>query len=222
MKIILDAGTSQAAVCWPTAKAMRAFTQGGLGKLPGDAVTEDLAENPEKRLEVATSMPLDRAIENMIRDGRDASFAQRYLRALMFGGETDATALDLVREHAFRDRTGQVAAEPTALPADRFFRNAWRMAGGMIAVDLQAARGIFAKRVLEAKAAALARLTGEIELKLLVGSADASLEAQLEALKLMDLRALGSKIMAADSADALKALWPVALTLESSRKMNRR
>jgi hypothetical protein len=211
MKIILDSGATQAAVCWPTAKAMRAFTQGGLGKLPGDAVTEDLSENPEKRLEVSRSMPLDRAIENMIRDGREAGFAQRYLTALLSGGETDATALDLVREHAFRAKDGQIAAEPTALPADRFFRNAWRLAGGVVVVDLQAARRIFAERVLEAKAAALAKLTVEVETTLLLGVADASLEAQLEALKLMDLRALGGKIMAADSASALKALWPVAL-----------
>jgi hypothetical protein len=197
----------------PAPNMMTALTNGGFGRLPGDAVTSDLAENESLRIEVAASMPVDRAIDNMVRSGFDADFAAKWTRAQISGGETDATALGMVALKTFPSQFDVVATEQENIPADRFFRDAWRRdpGGDKLYVDIDAARIIFSRRLIGAKGAAAKRLTDELDVLLLTGRTDQALEAQHEALIGLNLRALGAKVMAAASPEELKALWPTEL-----------
>lgn len=213
MKLILDAGDGCARVTWPGPQVMRAMTSGGLGKLPGDAITADIKENPEKRLEISNSMPLGRAKDNMVRDGYAPAFSARWLDALLAGGETDATALELVRQMTYKDRGGQAAIDPEALPASRLFRAAWRATEGVITLDQSACRVVFARKILDAKGMALTALGRQVEESMLLGAGDDAFEASVAALKAIDLRAIGHKIAVADSPEALLALWPAELPM---------
>lgn len=211
MRIILDGLPDRLLICKPTRWAMRAFTQGGLRQLPGDAVTADLKENPEKRLEVSRSMPLERARDNMIRNGRRPGFVDQYLQAILTGGETDGSALELVREHAFRERTGQIASDFSALPSDRSFRNAWRLSGQGVVIDLPAARTIFARQFIHWKTRSTLELGKRIEINLVAGTTDDQIEAQYEALRTLNLRSIGDKVIAAKTPEELKAICPDCL-----------
>lgn len=211
MKVLLHGTPEKLVVNHPTKWIMRVFTQGGLGKLPGDAVTSDLAENQQRRLEVSRSMPMDRALDNMIRNGRRPEFAKHYLEAMLFGGETDATALELVREHAFKDLTGQVAEDPVVLPVDRTFRDAWRLAGQAVAIDMPSAKTIAARRFIAWKGEQMKDLAAKIEVNVLLGMVSADLEAQYEAFRTMNLRNVGDRFIAAQTPEELKAVMPQAL-----------
>lgn len=208
MKIILSDKPGGVDVCYPSAWIMAALTSGGIGKLPGDAVTADLGENVVERIEVSESMPKARAVENMLRNGRSPAFVDKYLTALMAGGETDATALELVREHAFKDKTGQVAVEHTDIPADRAFRDAWRLQSGVITIDLAASRTLFVHRFVAWKAATIKDLAAQIEMKVLLGEVSDALESQHAALTSMSMRTLGDALAAAKSPDELRVIKP--------------
>lgn len=210
MKLILDQ-SDRLRICKPTRWAMRVFTQGGLPELPGDAVTADLKENAEKRLEVSRSMPFERARENMIGNGRRPEFADRYLRAMLGGGETDASALELVREHAFKDRNGQIASDFSALPSSRSFRNAWRLSGQSVVIDMEEARVIFAREFIHWKIQREKELANQIEIHTVAGRPSDQLEAQFETLRAMNLKAMGDKVLKAKSPEALKKLCPECL-----------
>lgn len=198
----------------PAPNMMTALTNGGFGRLPGDAVTSDLAENESLRIEVAASMPVDRAIDNMVRSGYDPDFAAKWTQAQISGGETDATALGMVALKTFPSQFDVVATEQENIPADRFFRDAWRRDPGSdrLYVDPDASKVIFSRRLIEAKGMSVKKLTDELDVLLLTGKTDQALEAQHEALISLNLRALGAKVMAAASPEELKALWPAELS----------
>lgn len=208
MKLILDGAKGQIVrITEPGKVVVKALTSGGFGVLPGDALTADLAENPDKRLEVSTSMPKQRAIDNMVRGGHAPDFAIKWNDALLVGGQTDATALDMVRLKTYLGKGDQIAvnAEDQVVGLNakyRLFRDAWRMGDGGITIDLTAAKTILAKRIIAKKRNALVALEAKNELVLLTGQ-DEPLEEQYEALVNLDLRKLGGKIMAAQSVNEL-------------------
>lgn len=216
MKCILDGARGQPVkITYPSARIMQVLTAGGMGALPGDAVTADLAEDPDKRLEVSTAMPKQRAIDNMVRSGHAPDFAVEWIDALLVGGQTGATALDMVRLKTYIGRGDQIAVNFEDQVAEwnvkyRIFRDAWRMADGGIVVDLTAAKTILAKRIIIKKRDALAALEARNDLALLTGQ-DEPLEAQYEGLVNLNLRKLGEKIMAAQGVDELLAAKAEAL-----------
>lgn len=209
-KLILD-GTDAVKIAYPNPQRLRTLTLGGYGRLPGDAVTSDL--DGKRRVVMAQSMTASRAVDNMVRAGHDATFSQRWIKALLAGGENDNTALDLVRQKTFPGRDGQSAIEPDQLPPDRFFRDAWKREGDAITIDMVAARTVFADRVIAAKAEQADVLIKSVETSQVSGDPADELEARYESLVAMDLRALGARVMAAQSTDELKALWPAELPL---------
>lgn len=211
MKLILGVESDSVSVTCASATIIRAFTSGGFGKLPGDAVTSDIEENTARRVEVATSMPKERAIENMIRVGHDPDFAGRWVDATLVGGQTEANALDMIRQKSYPAGGTQIAIDPTALPASRVFRNAWRSMGSGVVVDMEAAKVIFARRMIEARQSKAKQLTDEIELAALTGQSADELEAAFAAMKAADLRMVGDLVMQAKTARELEALWPTSL-----------
>lgn len=210
MKIILTTFADSVAITRPSAWCMKALTNGGLGRLPGDADTSDITDMG-MRIEVATSMPSERAIENSIRTGLSAEFAEQWYGALLSGGETDATALDLIRQKSCRSGGDQTAIDPEDVPADRFFRDAWRGIGGSITIDLPEARRILACRCVRARSQAQAAIAERIDVKGMIGEDITDDEALYESLAAINLKALGSQMLAAQSPEALKAIWPEAL-----------
>lgn len=210
MTLIL-AGTENGPVLltYPSPTTLAALTSGGLGALPGDAVTADLAENEAARVAAATSMPRQRAVDNMVRAGHDAGFAAAWCDALIDGGKTSAEALEMIAIKAHPGRRAEIAAlDGRRRPRSRMFRDAWRRQGDGIVVDLEAARTIFSRRLIEAKRVAAVSATEAAELAVLAGDTP---DACLEALRALDLRAMGTEIMRAQSAAALMALWPADL-----------
>lgn len=185
----------------------RVTQNGGLGKLPGDAVTADL-NNEAARIEAASSMPFQRALDNLIRDGQDRDFAVRYLRAITTGGQTSATSLDLAVTKTFKRRTNEVVIERAALPADRYFRDAWRRTGDGIVIDLTEAKALFARKLVLARSQRAKELTEKIEEAMLLERPSDRLDAQYQIVQRMNLRALGAKIVAATTPTELRALWP--------------
>ncbi len=214
-KLILTTGSNHAILVRPALHTMKAMTNGGLGELPGDTVTADLAENEARRIEVSRSMPQDRAITNMVQDGYDEGFAQKWCRALIGGGETDASALGLIRQQASGTRgmpeTDCAAVGYEDLPSDRSYRDAWRKRGNGIEVDLGLAKAIFAARVIKAKSRDVLEHKTAAEQSMLLGNASDVLEKTYITLLNLDLRALGAKVMKAESIDQLAALWPAEL-----------
>jgi hypothetical protein len=182
----------------PAPAFMAAVTHGGFGRIP----------DPEPDPLLAASEA--RQIEGMIASGYDADFAARYVDALLRGGETDAGGLDLIRQRHLANDVNHRTMELAELPGDRIFRDAWRQdaESGAIYVDLVAAKLLFARRLVAAKAAAIANLGTEIEIRLLQGQADEELEAAHRALKDIDLQGLAEAIARAGTPDGLKALWP--------------
>lgn len=197
---------------WPSKWFINATTNGGIGMLPGDAVTSDLAENATKRLEAATHMPFARALNNAVKAGHKPAFATRYLKALMGGGETTATALDLARRRSYFDQPGQVLFEFENRP-DRWFRDAWRRFGNGIVIDIPLARSIFAKRLVQTKAKQANELIQEIETAILTGEDEAAAQISYDAMISIDLRKLGSDLMSAKTPAEIKSLWPSVLEI---------
>ncbi len=211
MKIILDGVEGgPVRVCWPSPIAMAGLTGGGFGKLHGDAVTIDLEENEARRVEAANAMPKQRAIANMIRAGHDPDFAEHWTNAWLVGGETDATALELVRRKSFQFGD-QIAIGSETVPQDRFYREAWRRGGGDIVVDINAARVAFARRLVDARAAASQQFLRDIEVAVVSGRITDVLDAAYAALKGVDLRKLGQSVMGCKSLPELSSLWPEAV-----------
>lgn len=216
MKLILDGEVGgRVSITYPSPTMLAILTNGGVNELPGDAVTADLAENEGKRVAVARSMPVARAVENMVRSGHDADFASRWVGAQLTGGETESSALEMIRRKTFIDRTGQAAIDPATLPADdpdQFFFNAWRRAGDGgegdgVVIDLSAARLVLAKRLIERKAQSVKALADEIEALQLAGQSTDAQEAAHQALIETDLRKLGAQVQAATTVTELLSLW---------------
>lgn len=99
------------------------------------------------------------------------------------------------------DATDVEVVDAAAIPADRAFRNAWRRIGGVVSIDMPAAREIHAERVNAAKRA-LARDLIERE------AMGEDVTTEQAALRAADVQA---QIAAAPNAAALKAVWPADL-----------
>lgn len=199
--IISTAEDGRVNITAPAGKFMRAVTHGGLGHIPG---IEDV------KLDSAVEGQIDRAIAS----GYEAGFASRFVKALVLGGETDAGAMNLIRQrHLSRDSNHRVHDR---IKLDRFFRDAWRQDGstGALFIDLGIARQIFAKRLIAIKAGCLRAFAEKTDVATLMGRRDEALEASHAALKSIDLHALADKMARASSADELKALWPSVLPLD--------
>lgn len=211
MKVILAPLPDKVLITYPAQSMMTALTNGGLGRLPGDAVTDDLPSESH-RVEAATAMPFQRAVENLIRAGHDGDFARTWCRAVISGGETSATALDLVRRHAYPQGGTHYAADRDDISPYRMFRDAWRARADRIFVDIKAAKGLFARHLIGAKRRALDKMSDDIDTKKVEGECYDSLEVQYQQLVDIDLRQLGSKVMLAESVEQLMALWPCNLS----------
>lgn len=120
----LDGGVS---ICTPTAECMAWMTGGGgywNGFPPGYA---------------------DIQIERQIEAGHHPHAAHRFAHAMMFGGCTDAEALEIIRD---RDcghlGTAHELVGISDIYTDRWFRDAWRRGhnGGPVYVAMPAARQI--------------------------------------------------------------------------------
>jgi hypothetical protein len=209
MKLILSGMEGQAVrIATPSLVIMSALTNGGLGQLPGDAVTADLAEDESRRLEVSESMPRQRAIDNMVRAGHDHDFAVAWTDAVLAGGETDATALEMIGTKSFVEEEGLAPIESDRRPA-RWFREAWRRSGDGIVIDLPAAKRVFAERLVSRKAETSNEARVKADIATILG--DASIEATYFAMVAIDLKAIGAKVMKATSPEDLLALWPDGL-----------
>lgn len=204
MKVILAPRPQEyVLITVPSRQTMKALTSGGFGRLPGDAVTDDLGEDETMRIEASASMPRSRAIDNMVRCGHDPDFAAHYCDAIVAGGETDTTALDMIRKHRHPEGGDQYAVDHGEVPSDRRLRNAWVNRGDRIVVDMAMAKSIFAERLITAKAQAVAALLKKAEVSAVLG-----LESQYEDLAKLDLRKLGCQVMKATSPEQLLSLWP--------------
>ena len=100
--------------------------------------------------------------------------------------------------------------EPSAIPLDRTFRNAWIAAGASVAVDMPKAREIHRKHLRELQEPRLAAFD---DAYLLADERGDTLEKQriaAEKQKLRDVTA-DPAIEAAQTPEALKAIWPEIL-----------
>lgn len=184
---------------------MKATTGGGLGELPGDAVTIDFAENEAKRIEISRSMPMDRAIENSIAAGFTPDFTRRYLYSLRDGGETTAGGFDLARKRTFKEVPGQALIDfDLVIPPSRWFRDAWVRLNDGVVIDLMRAKDIFAERIIMAKIMAL----GQAQKDTLMAEFSGTTDTPDNKLSRLDLKALGAQVMDARDLDALCSLWP--------------
>ncbi len=99
------------------------------------------------------------------------------------------------------DATDVTVVDETALSTDREFRNAWRQFGGVVSIDMPAAREIHAERINAAKRT-VARDLVERE------AMGEDMTAEKAALRAADVQA---QIAAAPNPVALKAVWPLQL-----------
>lgn len=189
--IISVQSNGMVAITCPSPHFMAAVTHGGTGQFPD---TTDA-----------------RQIDNMVASDFDPDFSSKYVHALMLGGETDASALGLIKDRHLQEHTDHITMDFSELPEDWFFRDAWRMSGSGIIVDLAEARLIFARKLIKDKADAVKALIEDIEVALLTGEPTDQLEAAHMALKSLDLHKVAGGMAAAKTPDALKALWPTSL-----------
>ncbi len=106
--------------------------------------------------------------------------------------------------------TSIVEIDVANLPPNREFRNAWRVSGGSVDVDMPLARGVHAERIANAQVAEIARLKVEERKERLKGNtSQADTHATtVTALEALDLNVLATQIGAAPNPKALSAIWP--------------
>ena len=88
---------------------------------------------------------LDTQIERQIADGIAPDVARRYAMAMQFGGCTTAQALEIIRDRDCAPHGTAIELWDVGdLPADRWFRDAWRRSpnGGPISIDLGRAKPV--------------------------------------------------------------------------------
>lgn len=193
-------------VTMPSPKMMRAFQNGGVGISPPDAPsmdTGDIIAAQGKTKFYSTQM------ERWTARGVAPGVGQRYARALFAGGCTEAEAFAIIRDKDTYAGEGHIRGPAPAL--DPFFRDAWQLVGGAVVIDMTRARAVFARKVVKAKPRLARALTEEIEVALIEGRPADRLEAAAEALNKINLRALGQRMLAAETPEALKALVPSLL-----------
>lgn len=166
---------------------MAALTNGGFGRI------EDITEQ--------------RAVDNMIRDGRDPDLARVWTKALIIGGETDSTALDLIRRKDTPIDMTCEAVDVSTIPTDLTFRDAWRFNNGFY-IDMQSAKEFFAARLVSAREIAITTFRQAIDKDILLGRDTKELEAIFIAIKNFDLHSMRDKISSIKDPLELKDLWP--------------
>lgn len=187
------------AITCPAPYFMKAVTHGGFGRIPG--VDGQKAE--------------DKQVDNMVRSGYDEDFSSRFVRALIVGGETDAGGLELIKDRHLAEQADHAVVGWDDLPTDRWFRNAWRLSdNGIVYVDMEVARLLFAQKLLGRKAEEVKQLVADIETAILTGKSNDQAEAAHVALKNIDMHALAAEMAKAETPEALRALWPEHLPEE--------
>lgn len=145
----------------------------------------------------AYGLAFERALSVMLANGRDERAARRWLRALEHGGRSEADAWALLRWRCVDPtHTAVEVCETDDLPADRWFRNAWRRSpnGGPIWIDLERARPVQRWRI----AGALAE-------------ENAARSRRLEEPVVVDFSAIRRATQQAESLEQLWAIWPDVL-----------
>lgn len=130
---------------------------------------------------------VEEQIERNIADGVSPDVAQRFCRALAFGGCSEADALALIRDRDCRHGSAHELIDPDELP-DRWFRDAWRRShnGGPIWLDVEACKPIQWQRVRSI----------------------AEAEAQKLTPRSIDLERLRHAIIVAESPDEIRIVMP--------------
>jgi len=93
---------------------------------------------------------IDRQIAAQSADGVGERAATRFVRTMQFGGAALGEAYDIMRDRFCAHLgTGAELWDVDDVPADRWFRNAWRRShnGGPIMIDMGAARDIQLARI---------------------------------------------------------------------------
>lgn len=134
-------------------------------------------------------------IERLVAGGTPEGDAARWVRALGYGGCTDAEAYDLIRWRSVPPgHSGVELWDADAVPADRWFRDAWGRSanGGPISVRLPLARPIQARRIADA-----------------IALEQRAAAAALLPMPCVDLPSLRRGVAVARDEGELRAVWPV-------------
>ncbi len=133
---------------------------------------------------------LDTQIERNIADGVLEPVAERFCRALAFGGLTRSEALAVLRDRDCRNGMAHEIIDPAGLP-DRWFRDAWRRShnGGPIWLDVEDCRRIQWERV----------------------QTIAYQESRKLRPREINLGSLRDAILAADEPETIRRVWPHGL-----------
>lgn len=202
-RILWTAADGSLAITHPNEKIMRAFQLGGVGRSEPDAPVLDVGDLiAERGIDKFTSRQLDRWIE----DGVSESAAHRYTNALLTGGCTESEAYAIIRDKDLFLGRDHIRAEAPTM--DRFFRDAWRLTGNTITIDLVKAKSIFAIKLVKERAARHKMLTEEIDIALIEGMPSDQLEAALTAIQAIKPGELTNQVLRASTAEELRALWP--------------
>lgn len=126
-------------VCWPRVNAVRALSSGGWF----DGYPRGF---------------MGAQIERWIGEGVAPDAARRFVRALHFGGNTTAEALDIIREKDCAPRGKDIQAIRRGDLPKRWFRDAWRRGRNMqVNIDISVARKIQISEIENSVAAANAK-----------------------------------------------------------------
>ena len=139
-----DGGVS---VCCPTQWAVDGMARGAWGDAPRGVI--------EARIEAS------------IAGGRQADAAARFIRAMHFGGLTEAEALCVIRDRDCAPHGTAVELwDLEEIPPDRWFRDAWRRShnGGPITISLPLAKRIQFAKIKTAFDGENQRRQGDIDL----------------------------------------------------------
>lgn len=96
---------------------------------------------------------LNMQIERQIAAGHHERAVIRFCQAMMFGGCTNAEALEIIRDRDCGHKgTAFELVDFADVPTDRWFRDAWRRShnGGPIYIDMRVARKIQKKKIEDA------------------------------------------------------------------------
>lgn len=125
-----DGGVS---VCCPSREAIEGMARGDWGDLPRGEI--------------------EYRIEKAIAGGRPPDAAARFIRAMHFGGLTEAEALAVIRDRDCAPYGRDIELwDLDDIPGDRWFRDAWRRShnGGPISIDMKLAKPIQFRRIHDA------------------------------------------------------------------------
>lgn len=113
-----------------------------------------------------------------------------------------------------------IEIDPADVPADRAFRNEWRLDGRKVAVNMELARVSHMADIRKRRDAALATKDGEWLVAFSRGDQAGADAIEAERQKLRDVpQTIDADIKAAATPEALKATWPEELA--SSRPVSR-